>query len=502
MAAAAAKPTAWQDIQQLTFTRWCNEHLKKRGLHVNDLAKDLKNGILLCNLLEVISGKSLGTWNRHPKVPMQQHENCDIAVSFIQAEGLKLVNISGDDIHNCRLKLILGLIWTLILRYQIHSGQGDNDLLRWVQSKIPEYNIKGFTKDWNDGRAICGLIEALSPGLVPDHKSLDPKNALANATRGIDTGDEKMGIAKLILPDEMTNPRVDDKAMMTYISQYRDWHEGKRNKADLCNAYGPGLYEGVVNQLSQFQVATPGGGRLEVKVVGPKSEAKVNVVQNGNSYQVSYTPTEPGTYFVHVTYDGAHIPGSIFKVVVLEEESLGGEGKVRVFYSTTSSSEKGRSDVFQLQDLLTLKKIHLRPDFEPWIPVDIMDREDREAVFRKAGTRALPIVYIDDKYTGDFDTISALNEAGRLDKLLGQMDSKYKRVGGAGPGAAGGGAGAGAGGGLSASYAAPKSESKAAPKAASPAKAAGAGAGKKFCTGCGETLDAGVKFCAQCGTKL
>jgi hypothetical protein len=31
MAAAAAKPTAWQDIQQLTFTRWCNEHLKKRG---------------------------------------------------------------------------------------------------------------------------------------------------------------------------------------------------------------------------------------------------------------------------------------------------------------------------------------------------------------------------------------------------------------------------------------------------------------------------------------
>lgn len=26
----------------------------------------------------------------------------------------------------------------------------------------------------------------------------------------------------------------------------------------------------------------------------------------------------------------AHIPGSIFKVIVLEEESLGGEGKVRL----------------------------------------------------------------------------------------------------------------------------------------------------------------------------
>lgn len=55
------------------------------------------------------------------------------------------------------------------------------------------------------------------------------------------------------------------------------------------------------------------------------------------------------------------------------------------------------------------KKIHLRPDFEPWIAVDIMDREDREAVFRKAGTRALPIVYIDDKYVGEL-IIAVLNQ--------------------------------------------------------------------------------------------
>lgn len=28
--------------------------------------------------------------------------------------------------------------------------------------------------------------------------------------------------------------------------------------------------------------------------------------QNGNNYQVSYTPTEPGVYYVHVTYDGGN----------------------------------------------------------------------------------------------------------------------------------------------------------------------------------------------------
>jgi hypothetical protein len=61
-----------------------------------------------------------------------------------------LLSISNDDITNGRLKLILGLIWTLILRYQIKTGGGDesakNELLKWVQSKIPEYNITGFKK--------------------------------------------------------------------------------------------------------------------------------------------------------------------------------------------------------------------------------------------------------------------------------------------------------------------------------------------------------------------
>jgi hypothetical protein len=48
------------------------------------------------------------------------------------------VNVGGEDVNLGRLKIILGLIWTLILRYQIKSsGDQDNDLLKWIQSKIP-----------------------------------------------------------------------------------------------------------------------------------------------------------------------------------------------------------------------------------------------------------------------------------------------------------------------------------------------------------------------------
>jgi hypothetical protein len=44
-----------------------------------------------------------------------------------------------------------------------------------------------------------------------------------------------------------------------------------------------------------------------------------------------------------------------------------------------------------------------------------------DAIFAKAGTRQLPIVFIDDKYQGDYDAMVRLNESGQLDKLLQTM---------------------------------------------------------------------------------
>jgi len=414
---------SWVDIQQNTFTRWCNEHLKARGYFIKDLKTDLADGLILINLLEIISGKSVGRHNKHPVVPYQKLENCNIAISFIQAEGLKLVNIGGDDIASGRLKLILGVIWTLILRYQIQkcgdSGRARNELLEWVRTKIPEYNIQNFQKDWNDGRAISGLVNAVGGGnLIPNHRALDPNDKVGNASKAIETGYQSLGVPKLVLAEEMTHPRVDEQAMMTYISYYRDVdlaNAKKRTLAEQSQAFGPGLQEGIVNQVADFTVITP-GGKLEVKVIGPKDAAQVKITPKGNgAYGVEYTPKTPGQYQVHVTVDGQHIPGSIFHVTVLEDLSLGGEGKIRIFYTTTTSKdEKTRP----LQELLEKKKVHLRPDFEPWIPVDIMEAKDRDAVFKKAGTRKLPIVYIDDKYVGDGDTIFGLETSGELDRRL------------------------------------------------------------------------------------
>ena len=48
------EPEAWVKIQKDTFGNWVNDKLRVLDLEVNDLKKDLKDGVKLCKLVEVL----------------------------------------------------------------------------------------------------------------------------------------------------------------------------------------------------------------------------------------------------------------------------------------------------------------------------------------------------------------------------------------------------------------------------------------------------------------
>ena len=83
----------WKKIQQRTFTRWCNEHLKVANIVIYDLETDLCDGIKLIVLLEVLAHKRVGKYNKKPNFKSQKLENVAIALKFIENENIKLVNI-------------------------------------------------------------------------------------------------------------------------------------------------------------------------------------------------------------------------------------------------------------------------------------------------------------------------------------------------------------------------------------------------------------------------
>ena len=83
------------------------------------------------------------------------------------------------------------------------------------------------------------------------------------------------------------------------------------------NLYFTGITDGVTGQASIFTIDTSdvGAGTLSITVDGPsKVELSCNEVDEG--YEVAYTPTVPGKYFVTVKYNGNNVNGSPFTVQV------------------------------------------------------------------------------------------------------------------------------------------------------------------------------------------
>ncbi|XP_024880035.1 filamin-A isoform X4 [Temnothorax curvispinosus] len=347
-----AEDAQWKRIQQNTFTRWANERLKAANKHIGDLECDLSDGLRLVSLIEVLSQKRLPKHNQRPTFRSQKLENVSVALKFLEDEGIRIVNIDSSDIVDCKLKLILGLIWTLILHYSISMPMWEGDdgedkgatpkqrLMHWIQSKVPDLPITNFTSDWNDGRAVGALVDAVAPGLCPDWQDWNPKDAIQNASEAMGLADDWLNIPQLIKPEEMVNPNIDEMSMMTYLSQYPSakLKSGAplraRTNPNRVRAYGPGIEPTgpIVGAPANFTVETfsAGKGNVDVIVDDPKgNKLPVDIRFNKDrnlTYSVSYTPKTEGPHKVKVLFAGREIPKSPYTVNV--EGHAGDSSKV------------------------------------------------------------------------------------------------------------------------------------------------------------------------------
>ena len=69
------------------------------------------------------------------------------------------------DIAAGKRQVVLSVMWQLIQDHStIRNKEEKIKLLSWLQQKIPFLKITNLTTDWNDGRAIGALVNALAPG--------------------------------------------------------------------------------------------------------------------------------------------------------------------------------------------------------------------------------------------------------------------------------------------------------------------------------------------------
>ena len=99
-----------------------------------------------------------------------QLENHNIFLQQLKAKSIKLVNIGGEDLWSGDRKLILGLTWTLILRYEIHQfGRNEAELLSWARDAVGEYGVDlsgGWSEGFSSGQAFCAIVHEAEPAAL------------------------------------------------------------------------------------------------------------------------------------------------------------------------------------------------------------------------------------------------------------------------------------------------------------------------------------------------
>lgn len=394
------KGKGWIDIQNRTFTNWFNLQLAKPIVCGADeprtiaaLEDDLKDGELLIGCLEgCIDEKFPGKKKIAPKTKIMQLENLSGAFKFMADHGVKLVNIGPGDVNDGHKKLILGMIWSIISKFQIvshledgsHHGSAKELLLEWINSKITSKEVTNFKDDWHDGVLLQELTNKIGEDIYGAGTTLLPDDAaddMARAAAAIDVACAKLCVGKLIGAEDLTGAVCDEHSTMTYLSLFRDAMDPKDRRASMVGASSGGDDAVLAPPVTVEEV-------VEEVVAAPVS-SKVPPGERAADWRV---------------YEGI---------------DLGGRCQIKVFYSTTTHDALIRKHTEALGTLLEALQVHKRPDFQPWVALDMdMEKSFRDKIFEKAGTRKSPFLFIDDEYVGGYEQVKEMNDRGELKPIL------------------------------------------------------------------------------------
>uniref|UniRef100_A0A665TBB9 Dystrophin n=1 Tax=Echeneis naucrates TaxID=173247 RepID=A0A665TBB9_ECHNA len=158
--------------------------------------------------------------------------NVNRALQILQKNNVELVNIGAADIVDGNHKLILGLIWSIILHWQVkdvmknvmaglQQTNSEKILLSWVRQntrQYPQVNVVNFSSSWNDGLAFNALIHSHRPELF-DWSSVEKKtSAIDRLEHAFNKAEQHLGIERLLDSEDVAVPHPDKKSVIMYVT--------------------------------------------------------------------------------------------------------------------------------------------------------------------------------------------------------------------------------------------------------------------------------------------
>uniref|UniRef100_A0A8B9EK22 Utrophin n=1 Tax=Anser cygnoides TaxID=8845 RepID=A0A8B9EK22_ANSCY len=157
--------------------------------------------------------------------------NVNRVLQVLHQNNVELVNIGGTDIVDGNHKLTLGLLWSIILHWQVkdvmknimsdlQQTNSEKILLSWVRQSSRPYsqvNVLNFTTSWADGLAFNAVIHRHRPELFSWDEviKMSPVERLEHA---FSIAKNHLEIEKLLDPEDVAVQLPDKKSIIMYLT--------------------------------------------------------------------------------------------------------------------------------------------------------------------------------------------------------------------------------------------------------------------------------------------
>lgn len=216
---------ALDEQEQQVYIGWLNWKLasypnSQDRRHVSQLFEDLSDGVVLCQLAELLTKKSL-RYKKTPTVVPMMNDNCSVALNALKDLGCTGVEarnfVETDKKDNNRL--VLGFLWQLV-QLELNSK---NDVFQWAAEYLKGYSGVPANLDassFRDGRLLSFLLHKAAPGTVNLNamELQSPKDRLVDTIRAAKI---TLGVPVMISAEAVADPQTKTNLLEAYLLAFR-----------------------------------------------------------------------------------------------------------------------------------------------------------------------------------------------------------------------------------------------------------------------------------------
>ncbi|XP_048577822.1 dystrophin isoform X7 [Nematostella vectensis] len=221
--------TQREEVHKKAFTKWVNSRLAQADppIEIKNLDRDFCDGIALLSLLEVLL--DIRTQRDAGKTRVHRLNNVQRALQICSEHGIQLFGISASDIVNGTRKTTLGLIWNIILHFQLQNPTKSDSkdfsveraLQEWCQERLERYKdlvtIRDFSKSWRDGLAFNAILHSYRGSLF-DFGKIIQQDTFTRLDNAFSTANLVWSVPKLLDPSDVDVEKPDKKMITMYLS--------------------------------------------------------------------------------------------------------------------------------------------------------------------------------------------------------------------------------------------------------------------------------------------